>query len=141
MKTSDSSAFTEQDIVDAVVRLLSESGYRVRIEVPNMGQSADVVATRGRWVTFIEAKKHDWRTALDQCRAHELVADYICIAVGTKSISDAFREEATAAGYGVIRCESAENCEWVLQPQRNVSLWRPQRARLSQVLRCISHVD
>lgn len=141
MKTSASPVFTEQDIVGSVVRLLSESGYRVRTEVPNMGQSADLVATRGRWVTFIEAKKHDWRKALAQCRTHELVADYICIAVGTKSISDAFRAAASAAGYGVIHCESAASCEWVLQPQRNVSLWRPQRKRLSRVLRGISHVD
>lgn len=141
MKTLASSDFTEQDIVDAVVRLLSDSGYRVRIEVPNMGQSADVVATRGRWVTFIEAKKHDWRRALDQCRAHEQVADYICIALGTKAISDTFREEASEAGYGVIHCESADTCEWVVQPQRNANLWRPQRERLSQMLRGISHVD
>lgn len=106
-----------------------------------MGQSADVVATLGRWVTFIEAKKHDWRRALKQCRAHEQVADFICIALGTRGISDACRDQARTAGYGVIHCENGERCEWVLPPQRNTGLWQPQRQRLSEVLRGIDHAD
>ncbi len=113
----------------------------MRLEVPNMGQSADVVATRGRWVTFIEAKKHDWRRALEQCKAHEQVADFICIALGTKSISDAAREEALAAGYGLIHFETSDRCTWVVHPQRNTDLWRPQRDRLSRVLKGIGHVN
>lgn len=141
LKTSTNLGVTEQDIVNGVVRLLADSGYRVRTEVPNMGQSADLVATRGRWVTFIEAKKHDWRRALKQCRAHEQVADFICIAVGTKNISTALTDEALSAGYGVIHCEDPSQCRWVVQPQRNLHFWRPQRARLSKALRVISHVD
>lgn len=131
----------EGRLVDALTHFLSKRGYKVRVEVPNMGQSADVVATRGRWVTFIEVKVRDWRRALEQCRAHRQVADFICIAVGTKSISRTMSEAITLAGYGLIHCSEDGDCHWIIHPARNVGLWRPQRQKLSDTLRKISHAN
>jgi hypothetical protein len=105
-----------------------------------MGQSVDIVATKGRWVTFVEAKKRDWRRALEQCRAHQQVADFICIAVGTKAISTEMSNAVKFAGYGLIHCRGDDDCQWIVEPERNRSFWHPQRKKLSAHLRAISYV-
>jgi hypothetical protein len=129
---------SETLLVDHLTRFLSDDGYSVRLEVPNMGQSADVVATKNRWVMFVEAKLDNWRRALAQCTAHEQVADYVCIAIGSVSVSDDLKREAAARGYGVIHWSPKGGvCAWVLEPKRNVDVWKPQRERLARDLRRI----
>jgi len=124
------------------VRFLADEGYRIRLEVPNMGQSADLVASRSRWLTFVEAKRHDWRRALRQCRAHEAVADYICVAISLRSVSNALLQEAKDVGYGLIRYDLAsQTCEWMLQPSRNTKVWLPQRRRLMAAMKVIDYAD
>lgn len=127
-------------MVDRLVIFLTEEGYRVRTEVPNMGQSADVIATRNRWITAVEAKVRDWRRGLKQCAAHNHVADFVCIAVGTKSVSAPLQHAVRTCGYGLIHCPlDGDSCEWVVRPRRNDGVWRPQRLQLSQALRAIQH--
>ena len=130
---------SESQLVDWVMAFLVNEGYKVRAEVPSLGQSADLVATRGRWVTFVEVKVHDWRRAFYQCRAHALVADYICIALGTKQVSRTALEMAMDKGIGLIHVASCGTCDWSIRPTRNESIWPPQRRQLSQVLRVIEH--
>lgn len=131
---------SERDLVESLLGYLRQEGYKVRIEVPNMGQSADIVAVRGRWVTFIEAKMTDWERALDQCRAHEQVADFICVAVASQKPSEQLLDAAMASGYGVIHCDRATGeCTWILRPERNASVWRPERLRLAKHLKAISY--
>src|SRR5437763_1397047 len=106
----------EADLVDRLAHSLKDQGYRVRMEVSNMGQSIDMVATRGRWVTVIEAKLQNWRRALRQCLAHEQVADYICIAIASVTVSDSLAEEARRSGYGIIHyCRGSQEFRWVLK--------------------------
>lgn len=132
--------FAEHEVVAGVTDLLVSERYRVRHEVPNMGQSADIVATRGKWVTFIEAKVRDWRRAMLQCRAHEQVADFICIAVGAKALSDELLRQSKARGYGVISYRGQDHyCGWVFPPARNERVWAPQRQRLARVMRKIPY--
>lgn len=129
---------SETLLVDRLSRFLSDDGYSVRLEVPNMGQSADVVATKNRWVMFVEAKLDNWRRALAQCTAHEQVADFVCVAIGTVSVSDDLKREAAARGYGVIHWSpKGGEFVWVLEPKRNVDVWKPQRERLARDLRRI----
>ncbi len=131
---------SEAHLVGGLVRFLTAEGYRVRLEVPNMGQSADLVASRSRWLTFVEAKRHDWRRAIDQCRTHEAVADYICVAISLRSVSKGLLQEAKEFGYGLIRCDlGSQTCEWVLQPSRNTKVWPPQRRRLMAAMRVIDY--
>jgi len=107
-----------------------------------MGQSADIVATRGRWVTFIEAKVAHWRRALAQCQAHEQVADFICVALASVSLADEFLRTARERGYGVIHCDlPGEKCEWVVRPQKNRNVWGPQRKHWSRFLRTIDYAE
>ena len=130
----------ESDLVGVLVDFLFTSGYRVRVEVPNLGQSADIVATRNRWVTFIEAKMKDWPRAIEQCKAHENVADYICLAVPMKQVSPKLSEELERSGYGLILCDvHGGTCEWAVRPKRNKSLWMPQRRKLSSTMREIAY--
>jgi len=115
---------------------LRKQGFHVRTEVSNMGQSADLVATRGRWVTIIEAKLGDWKRAIAQCRAHEHIADYICIALGSVSVSDRLRDTASELGYGVIHYNrSVKRFDWVLRPKLNRAVWRPQRKYWANMVR------
>jgi Holliday junction resolvase len=140
MKSSDIHA-SEQDLVADVVGFLNGQGYRVRCEVPNMGQSVDIVATKGRWVTFVEAKLAHWRRAFSQCEAHETVADYICVAVASVSVAVEFFEEACDRGYGIIHCERGRDCRWVVRPRRNEKVWLPQRRHWGKYLKVIAYAD
>jgi len=129
----------EERVVQALCAFLIRDKYRVKREVPNMGQSIDIVATRNRWVTAIEAKMSNWRRALEQCEAHELVADYICIAIATKTISPRFRNESVQKGYGIIRVDyNSGACFLEVKPKKNQRVWEAQRERLTANLRRIS---
>lgn len=106
-----------------------------------MGQSADVVATRGRWVTVIEAKTKDWRKAIEQCRAHEHVADFICLALCCAAPSDRLLGAVRVSGYGLITVSpDGLQVQWLWAPTLNRGIWPPQRRTLSENLREISHV-
>ena len=130
----------EATLVAALSRFLVAGGYRVRLEVSNMGQSADLVATRGRWVTCIEAKVKDWRTAIRQCVAHEAVADFVCIAVALRRNHEPLVEAARARGYGVIACDPAsKQCGWILAPRRNLAVWAPQRKRMTAAMKEVGY--
>ena len=138
---STSPRFSERDMVNCIASHLRDAGYKIRAQVPNMGQIADLVVQRNRWLTAIEAKRHDWRRALAQCRAHESVADFICVAIGTQSISHPLLQEVEATGYGLIHFRPGDRtCNWVIKPKFNRKIWRPQRQRFLQVLRSIHDV-
>lgn len=130
---------SERSLTNITALFLTEEGYRVRAEVPNLGQSVDLVATKGRWVTFIEVKVKDWRKAIDQCRAHVLVADYICIALGTKKISEAAVAVSAKHNIGLIHINHDGECEWFLKPKKNQAVWLPQRRQLAQELKAIEY--
>lgn len=130
----------EHAVVRELVAFLRREGYRVRLEVPNMGQSADLVATRGRWAMFVEAKVADWRRALEQCRAHQQVADFVCVAIATLTPSASLLGEATRLGYGVIHCEpDSLRCRWALRPRLNKRVWPPQRRQWAKAIRAVSY--
>lgn len=132
----------ENAVVDELVSFLSKSGYRVRLEVPNMSQSADVVATRNGWVTVIEAKVKNWKRAIQQCKNHRPVADFICIAIATKKVSDLLIEEVETLGYGLIHCSPISGmCKWIIEPKRNQQVWVPQREMLSKAMKDINYVN
>ena len=127
-------------MVRMLTKFLADNGYRVWHEVPNMGQSADVVAKKGRFITFVEAKLADWRRALEQCRAHRHVADYICIAITGRRVSDRLIQEAEARGYGVIHFDRMDRSyRWVKRPTLNTDFWPPQRQRLDEALKDIGY--
>lgn len=105
-----------------------------------MGQSADVVAVRGRWVTMIEAKIKDWARAVRQCQTHEQIADYICIAVALTSIPAALEQRAHELGYGLIHFSAkSRTFKWVLRPRLNKKVWTPQRRCWSRSLRGVPY--
>jgi len=132
---------TEQDFTIEIGHFLQKQNYRIRHEVPNMGQSLDILASRSRWVTAIEAKLENWKRALKQCRAHELVADYICIAIATKKVSQELEIEIRQRGYGLIHFNRNGNeCDWAITPRRNLKVWSAQRKVLSRNLRGIAYV-
>ncbi|HUT46766.1 MAG TPA: hypothetical protein VMX36_10810 [Sedimentisphaerales bacterium] len=136
------STICEDDLIQAITAFFSKNGYRVRHEVPNMGQSIDLAATKNRWITAVEAKLHDWTRGLKQCKAHELVADYICIAVATQNISDRLRDQALLNGYGIIRWDNRKSvCQWIERPKRNEKVWLAQRRQFSRNLRGIEYVE
>jgi hypothetical protein len=132
---------SEDYFVTMLARTLRTEGYRVRLEVPNMGQSVDLVATRGRWVTAIEAKLRDWPRAVSQCRAHEAVADFICVAIATLEVPVGLADAAESSGYGIIHYTTETGLEWVLRPRQNRLIWIPQRQRFAEAVRRVSYAD
>lgn len=132
----------ESNLVQRLAMFLKKQNYRVRLEISNMGQSADVIATRGRWVMAIEAKIKDWPRALRQCQAHEQIADYICVAVALASIPQNLENNARALGYGILHYSKMRNSfQWVLMPQLNRNVWAPQRRKWSRGLKGVPYVN
>ena len=100
-----------------------------------MGQSVDLVVDKEGSLCFIEAKVSDWKRAIDQCRTHELVADYIFIAISTVRISPAFYQEAKRLGYGIIHFNwNTKEISYPLQAKLNKTLWMPQRKEFENKL-------
>lgn len=98
------------------------------LEVPNMGQSVDMVVQIGKRLYLIEAKLKNWETALRQCQAHQLVADYIYIAVATHKISSGLYNKAEELGYGILHLDQDGNSiTEIIKAKRNKGLWKPQR--------------
>lgn len=130
----------ERILIEALIRFLKIEGYEVFIEVPNMGQSTDIVAKKNRWLTFIEAKMRDWKRGLKQCIAHETVADFICLAVSSHNLSPGLIHHATERGYGIIHCNQLTmECLWKLKPIVNKKIWLPQRQVLLKTMRSIEN--
>jgi hypothetical protein len=132
----------ENALVEILISFLKAEQFKVFLEVPNMGQSTDIVACKNRWLTFIEAKLHNWRRGIEQCVAHELIADFICLAVATVSISDDLKNIITTKGYGLIHCDPYSGiCSYVIKPRQNKKIWLPQRNVLLKNLRSIENED
>jgi hypothetical protein len=122
---------SEKILVDSAISFLANEGFAVFTEVPSLGKSVDLVARSGKTALFAEAKFSDWKRALRQCQAHELVADFICIILGTDAIAGELIQHASAKGYGIIHSSRRleRSCEWVLHPVKNPHVWGPQRER------------
>lgn len=120
---------SESEMIGRILALFRRrSGYRIVREVPNMGQSIDIVAAYRNFLVAIEVKRADWQRALSQCSAHRAVADFICIAIGTKNVPAALKEEAARLKYGIIHCPpDAEACTWATRPKKNHRVWKPQQ--------------
>lgn len=128
-------------LVKCLVRFLKKHGYRVRLEISNMGQSADVVATRGRWVMVVEAKLKDWSRAMRQCQAHEQVADYIAVAVALAAVPPGLDREARELGYGILHFSGKNGTiRWVVRPRLNRRVWAPQRRQWARSLKEVPYV-
>ena len=133
---------SEELVVGAVVTLLRKEGYRVRREVPCMGSSIDIVATRGRWLTCVEVKVSAWQRALKQCFAHRLVADFLVIAVASPKITSRLIAIAAEHGIGVIHIDwVTTQASWALHPRAGEGVWLPQRRQLAAAVREIQYVD
>lgn len=131
---------SESELVDILVLFLVDQGYKVKLEVSNMGQSVDVVANKKSWYMLVEAKINNWKRAIEQCQAHRMVGDHICIAIGTKVVSTELLKQAKIDGIGLIHCSASEgSCTWVEAPQKNTDYWHPERERFIEGMKEISY--
>ena len=131
---------SEIELVELVTNFLRTQNYSIRHEVPNMGQSVDIVACKGRYVMALEAKIADWKRALKQCDAHVHVADYISLVLARKIAPPALLTRAEDSGYGLILCDpNLGQCRWEIYPRLNRQVWQPQRRAWSKTLRKISY--
>lgn len=116
----------EQELVDSLCRQYFQSGYEVRTEVSNMGQSIDIVVLVDGKIMAIEVKRTDWKRGLEQCRAHFLVADYVLLALG-KPILTPLTLSSVNKGLGIL----FHDPEWRVKAKAHQStrIWQPQRDR------------
>lgn len=118
---------SEEALVIKTINFLRSFGFRIKREVPSMGARIDIVGLNLQNDVFaIEAKISAVKRVLEQCRGHELVADYICVAWGNRIVSDNMFSLCEEKGYGIIHYNSLGACEWVLKPLRQ-RVWKPQR--------------
>ena len=132
--------FDEKQLVKNIISFLAEDDFMseyfamehknvvIKKEVPTMGQRADLVAKIDDLIIVIEAKINHKKKVLEQCIAHYLVADYICIAWGAKNVPDSLKEKSEELGYGIIHCPSLDSqCRWDTMPVLNENFWEPQK--------------
>ena len=118
----------ETELVSAVSSFLKNEGYIVYLEVPTLGRSGDIIAQKNRWITGIEVKMYDSKKVIEQCKVYELLADFICIAWGGKTINKIVYNISKEKGYGIIAYNRTKcRCEWFLNPKYNNNVWKPQR--------------
>lgn len=133
-------ARTEEYVVLCVQSFLTGCGYRVIREVPNMGQSIDIVGLKGRWSLCVEVKLSDWRRGLEQCRAHTVVADHVALAIASASIPPLLLVAAEERGIGIIHFDwERHGCIWIRKPKLNTSQWRPQRRQFTSAIKAIQN--
>lgn len=122
---------SERDLARCAAAFLLKEGGRVFEEVASLGQSADLVWLLGDALTFVEVKVNATSRAIEQCRAHELVADYICIATSNKNLSERNWSKIEDLGYGVISCDvGTGECSWMVRPKRLGKFWPPMREKV-----------
>ena len=133
---------TEYELVHSVTDFLYADGYKIRFEVSNMGQSIDILATKGRWITAIEVKRTDWKRALHQCQTHTLVADYVVLALALQSVSQELEGTLCENGLGLLLFDKATSLwNWELKPRQNSRVWKPQRQRFSIDFRKVDYAS
>ena len=116
---------TEVDFVKIVSDYLLKDNDTVYLEVPNMGQSIDIVAIKDTNIYAIEVKLANWKQAIKQCKAHKVIADYICIALYKKNISFNGYTEIKNNNLGLILYD--KKCFGKIFPPQNKEIWLPQR--------------
>lgn len=121
----------ESQLVQHVVDFFEKLQYKVTIEVPFLGQCVDIVATNNEQITFIEAKISDWAKAIEQCKVHTQVADYIYIAIASVNVSSNLLDTARLKGIGIIHCNPYTlELKEVLKPELNCRAWQPLRINI-----------
>jgi hypothetical protein len=133
---------SEFDLVNIIISFFKSQNYIIYKEVPNMGQSADIVALKGVDTYVVEAKIKDWNRAIRQCKTHEVVADYIYIGIASKNISDKLLSAAKSNGYGIIHYDEEKSCcYYYLRPEKNRNTWLPQKEIFMKHLNYDNHVS
>lgn len=126
----------ETEVVSLLRDFLKAKGFETAEEVSSMGQSIDLVGKKNRWVYAFEAKRDNWKRGLAQCKPHELIADYVCLAMGSNSIPMKLMQEVESLGYGLVWCNPRDKtCQWVYQPRINRKIWKPQKQLLLKNLK------
>jgi len=129
-------------MVSIFALLIEAEGLRCTTEVPNMGQSVDLVAVRRRCIIAVEAKLVDWKGAIRQCLAHRLVADFVLIALPDSQVTQLVIEGAQREGIGVLAFNQM-GCTLtvVLEPKRSRHVWLPQRAVFKEQFERVMNAD
>lgn len=131
---------SEAKLVAQLVVVLRERGYFVSTEIPNMGQSVDLVASKGSRLILFEAKLHDWRRAVRQCRAHKVVADAVFVVLPTRDLSQELLDAIQSEGLGLVLCDAGtKSCSLRIRPSLNGNRWEPQRGAFKRSLELIVH--
>ena len=120
---------TESQLVQILNTFFISNEFQTVLEVPNLGQSVDLVAIKKNNLTFVEAKMSNWRRAIVQCKAHIFAADYIYIGISSNSISKNFLSISRDLGFGIIHVNpSTGECKIFLKPKcLKKSNWMPIR--------------
>ncbi|OEC32726.1 hypothetical protein A7D25_22615 [Pseudomonas sp. 21C1] len=126
----------ETEVVEVLRNFLIDKGFETTEEVSSMGQSIDLVGKKSCRIYAFEAKRDNWKRGLAQCKAHELIADYVCLAMGSKSIPTKLVQEVESLGYGLVWCNPEDSsCQWVHEPKINKNIWPPQKQLLMKNLK------
>ncbi len=123
---------SEAQIVRDVFRRLKADGTIVRLEVPLLGRSIDLVYLSGNELFSIEFKLNDWRHAIEQAKDHRLGIDFAYVCLPRRAISQAFRELLASAGVGLFfYCRNSPGLiEKVIEAPRSTEVWSVARTQV-----------
>lgn len=92
----------ESSMTTKVSEYFKNKGYQTSNEVSVIGKKIDLVAFNKRNSIAVELKVKDWNRALRQATIHQLVADYVYVAIWHEFIHRVNIEKFKQLGVGLL---------------------------------------
>lgn len=115
---------SEAQLREPLVAWLRASGFRVAREIPIFGRRADLLGASGDRIAAVELKLADWRGALRQAMAYQLVADEAWVAMPLAAAARAYRSawRFEAEGVGLLAVDDRDRVRVPIPARRSPRL-------------------
>lgn len=127
----------EQAYVMDAHRRLRCLGIPCKWEAPLLGRSIDLAFLYEGAVLSVEFKLKDWRRGLQQARDHLLGVDYAYLCLPGKNLSERLKNEAVAAGIGLLvyRDDAPLPFSIAIEAEQSNEQWSVAREQLIKMMK------
>lgn len=114
----------ESQLREPLVAWLQAAGFQVFHEIPIFGRRADLLGASGDRIAAVELKLADWREALRQAMAYQLVADEAWVAMPLAAAARAYRNawRFESEGVGLLAVDDHDHVRVPIRAQRSPRL-------------------
>ena len=125
----------EKFLVDEVCRYFVAKNYKVLREVWLWSCTPDIIVYKNNSLGIVEAKVNAVSRVLVQARNHLYHVDFVCVAWGSKIVSEKLFHECNRDGIGILHSPPPyKECKKILSPKPSSDLWYPSRNQFLKLL-------